>query len=209
MTERDNQTWIRDLSSPGAEQEAALSCLGATLLAGLRVSRVGRDCRDDGLLEDAVQNALLLILRKLATYSHQARFLTWATTIAVHAAVTETRRRHWADVSLDAEAGSSAPFEPSDPSPSAETRSARSELLGLLDNLIRDELTEKQRTVIRAELSGHPLEEIARKLGTNRNAVYKLAHDARRSLKSRLEAAGYAAADLAETWSTPSGGNIQ
>ena len=66
-------------------------------------------------------------------------------------------------------------------------------------------MTEKQRTVIRAELSGHPLEEIARKLGTNRNAVYKLAHDARRSLKSRLEAAGYAAADLAETWE----GNIQ
>lgn len=209
MTERDDETWVRDLGSPGAEQEAALSRLGAKLLAGLRASRVGRECRDDGLLEDAVQNALVLILRKLTTYGHQARFLTWATTIAVHAALTETRRRHWSDVSLDVSASPAAPFEPSDPAPSAETRSARSEVLGLLDRLIRDELTEKQRTVIRAELSGHPLEEIARKLGTSRNAVYKLAHDARRSLKRRLEAAGYTAADLAETWAAPSGGNVQ
>ncbi len=206
MNDRDNPTWIRELSSPGAEQEAALTWLRTRLLGTLRAARVGRECADDGVIEDAVQIALVSILAKLDTYNQKAKFLTWATTIAVHAVVTETRRRRWSDVSLNLVASTPTWFEPSDPDPSAENRSARTELLCRLDGLIRDELTEKQRTVIQAELNGLPLEEIARRLGTNRNAVYKLAHDARRSLKIRLEAAGYLAADFTEMWDSPSGG---
>jgi RNA polymerase sigma-70 factor (ECF subfamily) len=41
-----------------------------------------------------------------------------------------------------------------------------------------------------------PQDEIARQLGSNRNAIYKLTHDARKRLKRGLEAAGYAAADI-------------
>ena len=191
--------------TPCAAQEAALSCLRGRLLAGLRASRVGRECRDDGLLEDAAQNALVLVLARLTTFRGDARFLTWSTTIAVHAAVTEARRRRWADVSLDVAASPSSPADPAGASLSAEDCSARAELLARLEGFIRDALTDKQRAVIRAELGGLPLEEIARRLGTNRNAVYKLAHDARRSLKARLEAAGYDAADVAELWAAPPG----
>ena len=36
-----------------------------------------------------------------------------------------------------------------------------------------------------------PQEEIGRRIGSNRNAVYKLLHDARKKLKSALERAGY------------------
>jgi RNA polymerase sigma-70 factor, ECF subfamily len=207
LIERDDEMWVRDLSTPGAVQEDALATLGQRLLAGLRASRIGRDGKDHAVLEDAVQNTLVLILGKLATYRRTARFLTWATTIAVHAVITETRRRRWADVSLEAVTGSSTSFDPSDSSPSAETHSGRVELLKRMDDMIQEELTDKQRMVIRAELSGLPLEEIAQRLGTNKNAVYKLAHDARRSLKTRLEAAGYMAADVAELWATPTGGN--
>jgi RNA polymerase sigma-70 factor (ECF subfamily) len=38
-----------------------------------------------------------------------------------------------------------------------------------------------------------PQEEIAAQLGTNRNAVYKLCHDARRALQRSLAQAGYTA----------------
>ena len=38
-----------------------------------------------------------------------------------------------------------------------------------------------------------PQEEIARRLGSNRNAIYKLVYDARRNLKRGLEEAGYGA----------------
>jgi len=40
------------------------------------------------------------------------------------------------------------------------------------------------------------MEEVARKLGSNRNAVYKMLHDARRRLKTRLEEAGLSPSEL-------------
>ena len=47
-----------------------------------------------------------------------------------------------------------------------------------------------------AELRGMPQDEIARHLGSNRNALYKLTHDARKRLKRGLEAAGFTAEDI-------------
>jgi RNA polymerase sigma-70 factor (ECF subfamily) len=41
-----------------------------------------------------------------------------------------------------------------------------------------------------AVMEGFPLEEAARRLGTNRNALYKMMHDARQRLKKRLEKDG-------------------
>ena len=38
--------------------------------------------------------------------------------------------------------------------------------------------------------AGMPTEEVARRMDTNRNALYKLMHDARRRLKQRMEAEG-------------------
>ena len=62
--------------------------------------------------------------------------------------------------------------------------------------IIAMDLTEKQRTALLAEFKGMPQEEIGRRMGSNRNAVYKLTHDARKRLKQGLESAGYSATDL-------------
>jgi RNA polymerase sigma-70 factor (ECF subfamily) len=43
---------------------------------------------------------------------------------------------------------------------------------------------------------GMPLEEAARRMGTNRGALYKLMHDARRRLRKRMEAEGLSAQDV-------------
>ena len=40
------------------------------------------------------------------------------------------------------------------------------------------------------------LEEIGRRMGSNRNAIYKLTHGARKRLRKALESAGYEAADV-------------
>jgi len=45
-----------------------------------------------------------------------------------------------------------------------------------------------------------PQAEIGRHLGSNRNAIYKLAHDARKRLKHGLEGAGYGAQDIQATF---------
>jgi RNA polymerase sigma-70 factor (ECF subfamily) len=44
--------------------------------------------------------------------------------------------------------------------------------------------------VVAALLEEMPISEVARRMGTNQNALYKLLHDARRKLKMEMEAAG-------------------
>lgn len=197
MTERDDRTWLRDLSEPGAAQEVALADLRCILMARVRTAWAGRESADDALLEDAIQNSLMQILSKLDTFRGKSRFITWATTIVIHTVLTEIRRVRWSNVSLEAACGSvEQSKEAMANSAGPEDRLIRVEFLAFLNELIRESLTDRQRTVILAELNGMPLEEIARRVGTNRNAVYKVAHDARRALKSQLEAAGYDASDI-------------
>ena len=54
-----------------------------------------------------------------------------------------------------------------------------------------------------AELAGMPLEEIAQRMDSNVNAVYKPLHDARQRLKRGLETAGYTAEDVRSAFAEP------
>ncbi len=62
--------------------------------------------------------------------------------------------------------------------------------------VIDEKLSQKQRTALLAELAEIPMEEIGRRLGSNRNAIYKLTHDARKKLRQGLEQAGFTEADF-------------
>jgi RNA polymerase sigma factor (sigma-70 family) len=197
--DRDNATWQRHLRSDGADQQSALSDLRETLLRGLRRALSNRRFTDESLLEDAVQDSLVRILDRLDQFEGRSRFLTWATTIAVHVAMGELRRRRWKDVSLD-EVLADSDFTPRQAVAAGlppDAQSERAALLETMHDLVEYDLTAKQRTALLAELKGMPLDELARQLGSNRNAVYKLTHDARRKLKAGLETAGFTAADLA------------
>jgi RNA polymerase sigma-70 factor (ECF subfamily) len=66
---------------------------------------------------------------------------------------------------------------------------------------VRQALTEKQRTALMAvALRGMPLEEVARRMGTERNTLYKLLHDARLKLKKQLEKEGLSPAEVMATF---------
>lgn len=196
--DRDNATWVSHLASSGPDQQAALMDLRAQLLRGLRRALSNGTAVDEAFLEDTVQDALLRILDRLPQFEGRSRFLTWATAIAVRVALSELRRRRWQDVSLDAVMADTdfTPQRLADETGGPDAQWERETLLGKLHDLIRNELSEKQRTALLAELKGMPQEEIARHLGNNRNAVYKLTHDARKRLKRNLEAAGYQASDI-------------
>ncbi len=57
--------------------------------------------------------------------------------------------------------------------------------------MVDEELTERQReAVVAVMLEGMPISEVARRMGTNQNALYKLLHDARKKVKRRMEADG-------------------
>ena len=60
-----------------------------------------------------------------------------------------------------------------------------------MQRLIEEELTDRQRQAMTAViLGGMNLEEVARRMDTNRNALYKLLHDARQRIKQRIVAHG-------------------
>src|SRR5262245_13399579 len=202
IMDRDNETWLAHLGGMGPDQQAALSDLRGALLGGLRRALSHRAHAVDALLEDIVQDSLVRILERLPQFEGRSRFVTWAMSIAIHIAMSELRRQRWKDVSLD-EVLAGADLPPGravDDGPGPDALSEREAILDALHDLIRGDLTEKQRAALLAGLRGMPQDEIARNLGSNRNALYKLTHDARRRLKRGLEMAGFTAEDIRATF---------
>lgn len=192
---RDNTDWVSHLRADGPAREAAVRDLREALLARLRKALADR-APDDAFIEDAVQDSLLRILDRLDQFQGRSRFLTWATAIAIRVAMSELRRSRWKDVSLDALLADAGFPRQRAIDTKDEATAERGELFALMLRIIDTELTGRQRAALLAELKGMPQIEIARHLGSNRNAVYKLAHDARKKLKQGLESAGYNAVDI-------------
>lgn len=195
---RSNEAWMAQLGAEGAEQDSALADLRAVLLRGLRAALATHGSVDAGFCEDIAQEALLRILDRLPQFEGRSRFESWAIAIAIRLAFSELRRSRWKDVSLDAlvaDGGTRAlPSATIDAEPAS--RLEQRSMVEKMYEVIRRELTDKQRLALGAELRGMPLDEIARQLGSNRNAVYKLTHDARKRLKRGLEHAGFALVDV-------------
>lgn len=203
---RTNEDWLQALRPQPSPE--ALEELRAILLRGLRASLAGRVDGDvDALSEDFAQEALLKILNSLETFRGESRFTTWAQKIAIHIALSELRRRRWKDIPLqsftqtaDGEELTSVLL--TDPQPQPDRAADQNELLRTVQSLIFEELSERQRTAMLAILQdGLPLQEVAERMQTNPNALYKLLHDARQRLKQRLaEKTGLSAQDLLATF---------
>jgi len=196
--DRDNQSWLREISAGGTERDHALADLRAILLRGLRRSLSGRSDVDDSFVEDAVQDSLVRIIDRLPQFEGRSRFVTWAISITTRTAMTELRRHRWRDVSLDhvLQDGAFVPEQAVDGRQGPDQRAEREAVLAAMRRVIESELTDKQKIVLTAELRGMPMDAIVEQLGSNRNAVYKLTHDARLRLRKGLEAAGYQAEDI-------------
>ena len=210
MPTRTNQEWLAALSEPGPEREAALADLRTFLIQGLGYAMADRPQVTEADVEGFVQDALLKILDSLDSFRGESRFTTWAQRIAVHEAFTELRRKRWDDVSLEEMlARYEGDFTPSvltSPDPSPEARVAQQRLLEMVERLIVEELTDRQqRAIIGVVFAGMPTEEVARRMGTNRNALYKLMHDARQRLKRRMEVEGISLEDALAAFETPTG----
>ncbi len=205
MTERTNQEWWEALQ--GEPADAVLAELQVILLRGLRYALEDRNNVTAADLEDFAQDALIKVLRHLNTFRGESRFITWAQKIAIHTALTEMRRRRWQDVSLQ---DLLAPFENTDyvpdqllgdPGPGPEQATVQRAMLATVQRIIAEELTEKQRLALTAVMvGGMNFEEVAVRLGTNRNALYKLIHDGRRRLQARLRREGLTPEEILATF---------
>ena len=206
MQYNTNEDWLAALRSP--DNGPALMALRTQLARGLNYALVGRVSDDqlDALVEDTSQEALVRILDHLDSFRGESRFLTWASKIAVRLAFSELRRQRWKDVSLenlltndDGDEMSSMQF--SDPNISPELQMAQNGVIEMVQRLIDEELTDRQRQAILAVMAGGmPLEEVAQRMNTNRNALYKLIHDARLRLQQSITSQGFSIEDLLATF---------
>lgn len=202
MAQRTNAEWLEELSAPINDE--ALEDLRQILLRGLRASLSNRiNTELNAITEDFVQEALLKVLKSLETFRGESRFTTWAQKIAIHVAYTELRRRRWKDISLQdiietPEGDEYTPAILTDPSHGPEEEASQNNIFEIIYHLIDTELTERQRTAILAIVQGGmPIDQVAEKMDTNRNALYKLLHDARKRLKLALnEQTGLSAQDV-------------
>ena len=196
MPQFQNQDWLEYLSTTGTEQDTALSELRNLLRQRLNRALSSTGKVNESFIDDIVQDTLMKILASLDQFQGRSKFTTWATTIAIRLAMAEMRRIRWKDTSLE-QLTENPPAKLATTSPSAEGDIDKTQLVNAMYQVINEQLTEKQRTALLAELQGMPQEEIGRRTGSNRNAIYKITHDARERLKKGLIAAGYSETDLA------------
>ncbi len=199
MTTRTNKEWLSDLQNNGAAREAALADLREIIQHGLPYALSRWLSPDDPLfpplVEEVTQETLLRVLDQLTTFEGRSMFTTWVHKIAVRIALTELRRKRWQDASLDElvdnEDNPAPPRLMADKQANPEESAERADMLARIGRILDQELTPKQRqALVLLSIQDVPLEEAARRMRTNRNALYKLLHDARLRLKRRLVSEG-------------------
>lgn len=218
--DESNAEWLTALRGGGAEQAAALTDLRALVLrAALYALRRGRDqlglmsrAEIVHLAEDCAQDAVLAILDHLDDFRGESRFTTWAYSFAVNTSLMAARRERWKRVPLDPlleESGRDAWDGWQAPAAADPERQARQrETLAVVRDTIERDLSERQRRALTAIVfEGVPLDELARHWGSNRNALYKLLHDARRKLRDCLEARGVSVKDTLGLFEARAGKN--
>jgi RNA polymerase sigma-70 factor (ECF subfamily) len=205
MSERTNEQWLADLRATQEVQAQALQDLQARLQRGIfyYLSRERSDLTHlsqhelTQMAADMAQDATLRVLQNLDSFRGDSQFTTWATRIAVRVAISDLRRARYRDFSLDNLTAEGDLLPPntnplmSQQEPLPERAAEREEVLRKIDGALADGLTERQRRALLAVIVQEvPLEIVAEQLGSNRNALYKLLHDARRKLRTTLEAQG-------------------
>ena len=194
LKNRTNKEWLRELRLPSYQRNPAIANLREVLLRGLRSALSSWPRVDRDTLEDLVQDALLKIMGNIDSFRGECRFTTWALKIAVRTALSELRRRHWRNISLEAPGNPALPIISEtlvEKTAGPEQQAIQRLLLKTLNRIISSELTERQRSaLIAVRVQGMPIDEVARRMGTNRNSLYKLMYDARKHLKKAILAEG-------------------
>jgi RNA polymerase sigma-70 factor (ECF subfamily) len=199
LLDDESREWLRSLRADGAVRDEALARLHELLLRAARfeVARRrptlphlrGNELED--IANEAADDALVSVLRRLDDFRGDSRFTTWVYKFGLLEAAVKLRRRAWQgrEVPMEPESWSMFSSDSAVPDKAAE----QGELLTALQHAIAEVLTPHQRKVLVAlALNGVPIDVLAERLGTSRGALYKTLHDARRKLRRHLSESGLA-----------------
>jgi RNA polymerase sigma-70 factor (ECF subfamily) len=151
----------------------------------------------DDLAQQAADDALVSVLRRLDDFRGASRFTTWVYKFALLEAAVKLRKRAWQgrELPLEDDAWRTISSKGLEPPAQAE----QTELMATLRRAIDEVLTAHQRRVLVAlAIDGVPIDVLAERLESTRGALYKTLHDARRKLRRHLEKDGLAPESLLE-----------
>ncbi|MEM9953759.1 MAG: sigma-70 family RNA polymerase sigma factor [Chloroflexota bacterium] len=204
MTDRTNEQWLNDLRADGQVQQEALEDLRKRVHRSIYyyLSQDRSDLRDlaqkeiQAMAGDMAQDAVLRVMDNLDSFRGESRFTTWVNKIAVRLAISTLRRARYKNFSLDSltQDGDFLSADANlvtDAPPNPERAAERDDVFDKIMLGFREALTERQyQALVAVALEGVPMDVVAEQMDTNRNALYKLIHDARRKLKAHLESQG-------------------
>lgn len=191
-----DDAWLSDLTDDGPAGQQALGHLHQLLLRAARhqvwrlrnlLPGAGAGELED-LAQQAADDALVAVLRQLSTFEGRSRFSTWAYKFGVLHAGVAVRRQAW----RHREVPLPDTIALVDSSPGPEMHSEGAQLARAVRAAIANELTPHQRRVVLALLVEEvPIDVLADRMGSSRNALYKTLHDARRRMRAALTDSGH------------------
>ncbi len=205
LLDDESRAWLRDLRSEGRTKDEAVARLHALLLRAARFECArrrptlphlrGNDL--DDIANQAADDALVSVLARLDDFRGASRFTTWVYKFAVLEAAVKLRKRSWQGREVPLEPETWSLFTGAGNEPQADVE--QGELLEILQRAIAEVLTPHQRRVLVAlALNGVPIDVLAERLSTNRGALYKTLHVARRKLRRHLDERGLSVDPLLE-----------
>jgi RNA polymerase sigma-70 factor (ECF subfamily) len=145
----------------------------------------------DDLAHQAAGDAVLLITDRIDEFRGESRFTTWAYKFVVFEVSTKLGRHFWKHnrvSSGDVEWNRLPDRLGTRPADAAELQDLIAAVRAATDTC----LTPRQREVfIAIVVEGIPLDALVTRLGTTRNAIYKIMFDARQKLRKELVNGGY------------------
>lgn len=196
LADAEPEDWVEALSTPGPGQDHAMTRLHQLMVRAShhqvrrmrsQLAGVGND-RVEEIANQAADEAMMAVLGKLSSFEGRSRFTTWAYKFAILQSATEVRRFAW--LNREVELNDRTQILEPGPSPSSYVEAA--DLAAAVRLAIDTALTPHQRGITIALLVDDvPIDVLAQRLGTNRNALYKTVHDARTRMRAHLIATGH------------------
>jgi RNA polymerase sigma-70 factor (ECF subfamily) len=190
------EDWVLALSTPGAQQVAALRSLHGLMVraSAHQVWRMRAALADpspdtvDDIANQAADVAMTAVLAKLHTFQGRSRFTTWAYKFAILQAATEVRRLQWQHREVELRDLD----QPAPPHQGPEHHAEAADLASAVVRAMHSTLTPYQRRIAIALLVDDvPIDVLAERLDTTRGALYKTVHDARVRVRAALTAEGF------------------
>jgi RNA polymerase sigma factor (sigma-70 family) len=194
----ENAAWIRGLSSPDVLGDETRRQLFDFLVRAASIEARWRSPylvlngpELDDLAHQAAADAMITLVRKMDTFRGDCRFTTWAYRFAALTVGSKIRRHPWhkRHLPFHVEDWLDSPASRGDePEVDFEAR----EMRALIGRVVAAELTSHQREVLIASIVDEtPADDLAERLGSNRNAIYKVLFDARQKIRLALRAEGF------------------